>query len=299
MSDITFGDFPLDLLALQLVTGVALGAIYVLVGIGLSLIFGLMNVVNFAHGAFFMAGAYVGVFLYGYTGNFWISLVAAPLAMGLLGLVVERVLVRPLYGRGIDDPLLLTFGLSYVMVESVRIAFGLTGLPFGAPPELRGAVDIGIGYFPLYRLFLIAFSLVVVGALWLFIERTSFGLIIRAGARDPQIVQVLGIQISKVWLAVFGLGCALAGLAGVLAAPLQGVTPEMGIPVLAEAFVVTVVGGMGSLAGAVLAGLLVGVVVAMTSLVAPDMTKMAIFALMALVLLVRPRGLLGRAGALG
>jgi branched-chain amino acid transport system permease protein len=299
VSDITLGGFPLDLLALQLVTGVALGAIYVLVGIGLSLIFGLMNVVNFAHGAFFMAGAYVGVFLYGYTGNFWISLVAAPLAMGLLGLVVERVLVRPLYGRGIDDPLLLTFGLSYVMVESVRIAFGLTGLPFGAPPELRGAVDIGIGYFPLYRLFLIAFSLVVVGALWLFIERTSFGLIIRAGARDPQIVQVLGIQISKVWLAVFGLGCALAGLAGVLAAPLQGVTPEMGIPVLAEAFVVTVVGGMGSLAGAVLAGLLVGVVVAMTSLVAPDMTKMAIFALMALVLLVRPRGLLGRAGALG
>ncbi len=299
MSEITIGGFPLDLLALQLVTGIALGAIYVLVGIGLSLIFGLMNVVNFAHGAFFMVGAYVGVFLYGYTGSFWLSLVAAPLAMGLLGLAVERVLVRPLYGRGIDDPLLLTFGLSYVMVESVRIAFGLTGLPFGAPPELRGAVDLGIGYFPLYRLFLIAFALTVVGALWLFIERTSFGLVIRAGARDPQIVQVLGIEISKVWLAVFGLGCALAGLAGILAAPLQGVTPEMGIPVLAEAFVVTVVGGMGSLAGAVLAGLLVGIVVAMTSLVAPDMTKMAIFALMALVLLVRPRGLLGRAGALG
>ena len=299
MSDIAIGGFPLDLLALQLVTGIALGAIYVLVGIGLSLIFGLMNVVNFAHGAFFMVGAYAGVFLYGYTGSFWLSLVAAPLAMGLLGLAVERVLVRPLYGRGIDDPLLLTFGLSYVMVESVRIACGLTGLPFGAPPELRGAVDIGIGYFPLYRLFLIVFSLAVVGALWLFIERTPFGLVIRAGARDPQIVQVLGIEISKVWLAVFGLGCALAGLAGILAAPLQGVTPEMGIPVLAEAFVVTVVGGMGSLAGAVLAGLVVGIVVAMTSLIAPDMTKMAIFALMALVLLVRPRGLLGRAGALG
>ena len=295
----TLGGFPLDLLALQVVTGIALGAIYVLVGIGLSLIFGLMNVVNFAHGAFFMAGAYVGVFLYGYTGSFWLSLVVAPLAIGLLGLVVERVLVRPLYGRGIDEPLLLTFGLSYVIVESVRIAFGLTGLPFGSPPALRGAVDIGVGYFPLYRLFLIAFSAVVIGALWLFIERTSYGLIIRAGARDPQIVQVLGIDISKVWLAIFGLGCALAGLAGILAAPLQGVTPEMGVPILAEAFVVTVVGGMGSLAGAVLAGLLVGIVVAMTSLVAPDLTKMAIFALMALVLLVRPRGLLGRAGALG
>ncbi|KMO40718.1 ABC transporter permease [Methylobacterium tarhaniae] len=299
MSELTLGGFPLDLLALQVVTGIALGAIYVLVGIGLSLIFGLMNVVNFAHGAFFMLGAYVGVFLYGYTGSFWLSLVAAPVAMGLLGLAVERVLVRPLYGRGIDDPLLLTFGLSYVMIEAVRIAFGLTGLPFGAPPELRGGIDIGIGYFPLYRLFLIVFAGLVVGALWLFIERTSFGLVIRAGARDPQIVQVLGIRISRVWLAIFGLGCALAGLAGILAAPLQGVTPEMGIPVLAEAFVVTVVGGMGSLAGAVLAGLIVGIVVAMTSLVAPDMTKMAIFALMALVLLVRPRGLLGRAGALG
>lgn len=295
----TIASYPIDLLALQLVTGVALGAIYVLVGIGLSLIFGLMNVVNFAHGAFFMAGAYVGVFLYGYTGNFWVSLVATPLLIGGLGLVVERVLVRPLYGRGIDDPLLLTFGLSYMIVESVRILFGLTGLPFSAPPALRGAVDIGIGYFPLYRLFLIGFTALVVGALWLFIERTSFGLVIRAGARDPQIVQVLGIDISKIWLAVFGLGCGLAGLAGILAAPLQGVTPEMGVPVLAEAFVVTVVGGMGSLAGAVLAGLLVGIVVAMTSLLAPDMTKMAIFALMALVLLVRPRGLLGRAGALG
>ena len=295
----TLAGFPLDLLALQLVTGLALGAIYVLVGIGLSLIFGLMNVVNFAHGAFFMLGAYVGVFLYGYTGSFWLSLVAAPLAMGILGLAVERALVRPLYGRGIDDPLLLTFGLSYVMVESVRIGFGLTGLPFGSPPALRGAIDIGIGYFPLYRLFLIGFTALVVTALYLLVERTSFGLVIRAGARDPQIVQVLGIDMSKIWLAIFGLGCGLAGLAGILAAPLQGVTPEMGVPVLAEAFVVTVVGGMGSLAGAVLAGLLVGIVVAMTSLVAPDLTKVAIFALMALVLLVRPRGLLGRAGALG
>ncbi|GJD47298.1 High-affinity branched-chain amino acid transport system permease protein LivH [Methylobacterium crusticola] len=295
----TLASLPLTLVALQVVTGIALGAIYVLVGIGLSLIFGLMNIVNFAHGAFFMAGAYVGVFLYGYTGNFWVSLVVAPVAIGLLGLAVERVLIRPLYGRGPDDPLLLTFGLAYVVVESVRILFGLTGLPFSAPPPLRGAVDIGIGYFPLYRLFLIGFVGLVVLGLWLLIERTRFGLIIRAGARDPQIVQVLGIDIGRVWLAVFGLGCALAGLAGILAAPLQGVTPEMGVPVLAEAFVVTVVGGMGSLAGAVLAGLLVGIVVAMTSLIAPDLTKMAIFAVMALVLLVRPRGLLGRAGAFG
>lgn len=289
----------LDLLALQLVTGIALGAIYVLLALGLSLIFGLLNVVNFAHGAFFMVGAYIGVFLFGLTGNFWVSLVLTPLGVGAIGLVVERVLLRPLYGRGIDYPLLLTFGLSYVFIEMIRILFGLTGIRFPTPPELRGAVNIGIGFFPLYRLFLIGITLAIVFALWFFIERTRYGLIIRAGARDPEIVKVLGIDVSKVWLLVFGIGTGIAGLSGVLAAPLQGVTPEMGIPVLAEAFVVTVVGGMGSLAGAVIAGLLVGVVVAMTSLFVPEMAKVSIFILMALVLLVRPRGLLGKAGALG
>lgn len=289
----------LDLLALQLVTGVALGAIYVLLALGLSLIFGLLNVVNFAHGAFFMVGAYLGVFLFGLTGSFWVSLVLTPLGVGVIGLAVERVLLRPLYGRGIDYPLLLTFGLSYVFIETIRILFGLTGLRFPTPPELRGAVNIGIGFFPLYRLFLIGVTAAIVIGLWFFIERTRYGLIIRAGARDPEIVRVLGIDVSKIWLLVFGIGTGIAGLSGVLAAPLQGITPEMGVPVLAEAFVVTVVGGMGSLAGAVIAGLLVGIVVAMTSLFVPEMAKVSIFILMALVLLVRPRGLLGRAGALG
>ena len=197
------GDITLQLLAVQLTTGIALGAVYALLALGLSLIFGMLNVVNFAHGAFYMVGAFMGVYFLGLTGSFWLSLVLTPLAVGAVGLLVERFLVRPLYGRGIDDPLLLTFGLSYMIVETVRILFGLTGMPFSAPPILRGAVDIGIGYFPLYRLFLIVFAGLVVGALWLFIERTSFGLIIRAGARDPQIVQVLGIDISKIWLVVF------------------------------------------------------------------------------------------------
>ncbi len=286
----------LDLLLLQIVTGVALGSIFVLLAIGLSLIFGMLTVVNFAHGAFFMGGAYLGVFLYGLTKNFWVCLVLVPLGIGLLGLVVERFLVRPLYGRNIDDPLLLTFGLGYIFVETVRILFGLNGIPFSTPAGLRGAVDLGIGYFPLYRLFLIIATAVIVLGLWLFIEKTKYGLIIRAGARDPEIVRVLGIDVSKIWLLVFGLGTGIAGLSGILAAPLQAVTPEMGIPVLAEAFVVTVVGGMGSLVGAVVAGLLVGIVVAMTSLFAPEMAKVSIFALMALVLLVRPQGLFGRPG---
>ena len=285
-----------DLIALQLFTGLALGAIYVLFAIGLSLIFGMLTVVNFAHGAFYMVGAYVGLFLVSMGGNFWLCLVAVPLVVGSCGMLVERFLVRPLYGRGIDYPLLLTFGLSYIMVELVRIAFGTSGYPFDTPDLLQGAVDIGVGYFPLYRLFVIGATAVVLLALWLVLERTSFGLIIRAGARDPQIVRVLGVDVGRVWLIVFGIGTAIAGFAGLLAAPLQGVIPEMGSTILAEAFVVTVVGGMGSIGGAVLAGLLVGVVVSMTSLFAPEMAKVSIFALMAIVLLIRPQGFFGRAG---
>jgi branched-chain amino acid transport system permease protein len=292
-------DLPPSLYALQAFTGLALGAVYVLLATGLSLIFGMLTVVNFAHGSFFMLGAYVGLFLFGVTGDFWSCLVGVPLIVGLCGVLVEWSLVRRLYSRGIDDPLLLTFGLSYVIVELVRIVWGKQGLPFDTPEALQGAVDIGVGYFPLYRLFVIGVTAVILLALWLLIERTRFGLIIRAGARDPQIVRVLGIDVSRVWLVVFGLGTGIAGVAGLLAAPLQGVGPEMGTTVLAEAFVVTVVGGMGSLVGAVVAGLLIGVTVSMTSLFAPEMAKVSIFALMAVVLLIRPQGLFGRPGLMG
>ena len=285
-----------DLLALQLFTGLALGAIYVLLALGMSLLFGMLTVVNFAHGAFYMLGAYAGVFLLSIGVNFWFCLLFAPLLVGSLGLLCERFLIRHLYGRGIDYPLLLTFGLSYIMIEMVRILFGTQGLPFDTPDALQGASDIIIGYFPTYRLFVIAVAIVVIVALWLFLERTPYGLIIRAGARDPQIVRILGIDVARVWLVVFGIGTGLAALAGLLAAPLQGASPEMGSSILAEAFVVTVVGGMGSLVGAVVAGLLVGVVVAMTSLFAPEFAQVAIFALMAIVLLIRPQGFFGRAG---
>lgn len=290
------GDITPQLLAVQMVTGIALGAVYALLAIGLSLIFGMLTVVNFAHGAFFMVGAFLGVYFYGLTGSFWFSLLLVPLATGLIGLVTERVLVRPLYGRGIDYPLLLTFGLSYVLVDAMRFLFGIEGLPSSTPAELRGATDLGIGMFPTYRLFLIGAAAAVIGALWLFIEKTRYGLIIRAGARDPEIVRVLGIDVAKVWLLVFGIGTAIAGLAGALAAPTRAVNPEMGITVLAESFVVTVVGGMGSLPGAVVAGLLVGVVFSLTSLIAPDLAELSIFVLMAVVLLLRPQGFFGKAG---
>ncbi|MDQ3921218.1 MAG: branched-chain amino acid ABC transporter permease [Actinomycetota bacterium] len=288
-----------QLLGLQFFTGLALGSVFVLLATGLSLIFGLLGIVNFAHGAFFMVGAYVGVYFLSLTDSFWIALVGTPLAVGAIGLVVERFLIRPLYGRGFDYPLLLTFGLGYVLVEVVRIVFGSEGVPFETPDALAGAVDIGVGFFPLYRLFVIAATAVILISLWLFIERTRYGLIIRAGARDPEIVRILGINVARVWLLVFGLGTALAALGGVLAAPMRTVNPEMGVTVLVEAFVVTVIGGMGSLIGAVVAGLLVGVVVSLTSLWAPEMATISMFALMALVLLVRPRGLFGRAGFAG
>ena len=293
------GGFPIDLLALQLFTGLALGSVFVLLAVGLSLIFGLLTVVNFAHGAFYMLGAYAGVFFIGYLGNFWLTLAVVPFAVGAVGLGVERWLVRPLYGRGIDYPLMLTFGLAYILVEVVRILFGAEGMPFNAPDALQGAVNIGVGYFPAYRLFVIAATAVLVVALWLLLEKTSYGLVIRAGGRDSEIVRVLGIDISLVWLVVFGLGTAVAGLAGVLSAPMRSVFPDMGTTVLVEAFVVTVVGGMGSLVGAVVAGLLVGIVVSMTSLFAPAMAEVSMFALMALVLLVRPQGLFGKKGLMG
>ena len=289
-------DVTPQLLALQLMTGIALGAVYALLAIGLSLIFGMLTVVNFAHGAFFMVGAFLGVYSLTLTGNFWFSLLAVPLATGAIGLVSERFLVRPLYGRGIDYPLLLTFGLSYVLIDVMRFVFGIEGLPSSTPNELKGSVFLGFGHFPLYRLFLIAATAVIVLALWLFIEKTRYGLIIRAGSRDAEIVKVLGIDIAKVWWLVFGIGTAIAGLSGLLAAPTRAVNPEMGIPILAESFVVTVVGGMGSLPGAVVAGLLVGIVFAMTSLFAPAYAELSIFVLMAVVLLIRPQGFFGKAG---
>ncbi|HEX2724285.1 MAG TPA: branched-chain amino acid ABC transporter permease [Beijerinckiaceae bacterium] len=286
----------LDLFLLQLFTGLALGSIFVLVALGISLIFGLLTIVNFAHSQFFMLGAYVGAFALALSGNFWFALFAVPLVVGALGMLSERFLVRPLYGRGIDYPLLLTYGLGLIILDAVRIFAGTEGIPFPAPEALSGAVDLGFFFFPKYRLFLILVTAVLLAALWFLLEKTPYGLIIRAGARDQEIVQVLGVNISRVWLVVFGIGVALAGLAGVLAAPIRGVFPEMGVPVLVEAFVVTVVGGMGSLLGAVVAGLLVGITVSFTSFYFPQMATLSMFLLMALVLVFRPRGLFGRAG---
>ncbi|MDR6757507.1 branched-chain amino acid transport system permease protein [Mycoplana sp. BE70] len=284
-----------ELIAMQLFSGLALGAILIMVALGLSIIFGMLGIVNFAHGALFMVGAYAGLYVAGLSGSFWWGLLIAPILIGAFGMLIERFLIRPLYGRSPDDPLLLTFGLGYVLVEAVRIFFGTDGIPFSTPAQLRGVVDLGIGFFPVYRLFVVGVVVLVLLLLWLGLEKTKFGLIVRAGSADPLIMRVLGVDIGRLWLIVFGIGVGITALGGVLAAPMRNVSPEMGSLVLAEAFVVTVIGGMGSLAGAVIAGLVVGVAVSMTSLFAPEMATIVMFALMALVLLVKPNGLYGRA----
>ncbi len=291
-------DISLATLSTQVFTGLVLGMIFVLLAVGLSLIFGLLTVVNFAHGSFFMLGAYFGFFLLGLTRNFWLALVAAPLMVGILGLIVERLLVRPLYGRSVDDPLLLTFGLSLVLIETARLIWGKIGVTFDPPRELSQAVNLGFTMFPAYRLFVIGVTGAVLVALWLFLGRTDLGLIIRAGSRDPLMVRALGIDLGRIRLLVFGIGALLAGLAGVLAGPMRGVYAEMGVTIVIESFVVIVVGGMGSLAGAVLAGVMIGEVVSLTTLVAPKLAEIMVFVVMAIVLLVRPSGLLGEAGLL-
>ena len=289
-------DVSLSALAAQVFTGLVLGMFFVLLAIGLSLIFGLMTVVNFAHGSFYMLGAYFGFFLLGVTRNFWVSLVVAPLMVGTLGLLIERFLIRRLYGRSPNDPLLLTFGLSLIMVEAARLIWGKIGLTLDPPRALARTLNLGFMTFPSYRLFVIVVTLLVLVALWLFLEKTNVGLIIRAGSRDPLMVRALGIDLSRIWLLVFGIGTALAGLAGILAGPMRGVYAEMGVTMVIESFVVVVVGGMGSLVGAVVAGVLMGQVVGLTTFFAPKAAEIMVFVVMAVVLLVRPSGLFGESG---
>jgi len=255
-----------------------------------------VTVVNFSHGALYMLGAYFTVFVLTYTRSFWLALAVAPILVGTLGLLVERFLIRRLYGRHPDDPLLLTFGLSLVLIETAKLIWGKVGLTLDPPRELSGAVNLGFMAFPAYRLFVIGVTVAVLIGLWAFVTRTNIGLIIRAGSRDPLMVRALGINLNRIWLLVFGIGCGLAGLAGALAGPMRGAYAEMGVTMVIESFVVVVVGGMGSLLGAVVAGIMIGQVVGITTFFAPKLAEIMVFVVMAVVLLVRPSGIFGEAG---
>jgi branched-chain amino acid transport system permease protein len=285
-----------DQLISQIVLGLVSGALLVLLALGLNLILGLLEFINFSHGALYMLGAYVTSYLVVVTGTFWWALVLVPLVMGLLGVGLERTLIRPMYGRDQVEALLLTFGLTYVIIEGVRMIAGSGGRRVTGPAVLDFQVPLGIGRpVPAYLLFVVVAVGLIVGGLWLFLQRTNVGLIVRAGIRDHVMIRALGVRFDRYRTLVFALGIAVAGLAGVLTGPITGVYPEMGADILVLTFVVVVVGGMGSFWGAVLAGLLIGVIVSLTTLYASIYAGIVPFVLMILVMSLRPRGLLGAA----
>lgn len=284
----------MDLLISQLALGLVSGALLVLLALGLNLIFGLLEFINFSHGALYMVGAYVTSYVAVATGSIWPALVVVPVVMTLLGVVLERTLIRPMYGRDQLDALLLTFGLTYVIIEGVRLIAGSGGRQVPAPGLLDFQIDLGpAGRVPVYLLFVVVAVGLVVGGLWLFLQRTNVGLIVRAGIRDQGMIRALGVPFDRYRTVVFAVGVAVAGVAGVLTGPITGVYPEMGADILILAFVVVVVGGMGSFWGAVVAGLLIGLLVAVTTLYASIYASIVPFVLMILVMTFRPRGLLG------
>jgi branched-chain amino acid transport system permease protein len=271
--------------------GLVSGTLYVTLALGLSIIFGLLGLVNFAHGVLYALGAYMALVFSGY--GFGVSLLLAPVAVALAAMVIEVLFLRRFYEGNPAYGLLFTFGLALFGQEAIRIIWGPAGIPFGIPDALRGSVDIFGFPYSTYRVFVVAVTAFVVAALWLFLNKTSVGLTIRAGTRDPEMVRMLGIGLKSRFTLVFSIGAALAALGGVLAAPLAGVQPAMGDNVLTAAFVVVVIGGLGSFWGPVVAGLLVGVVVGLTGVYWPPMAEASMFVLMVLVLLLRPRGLFG------
>jgi branched-chain amino acid transport system permease protein len=275
-----------------LLNGLVLGALYVLMALGLSIIFGMVGVINFAHGALFTLGAYTAYQVkdaLGFAG----ALVVAPVLVGVLGMLIEATLLRRLY---LEDPLqglLLTFGLAMVFEQGIRMLWGLSPKQFDAPAALTGVLALGGLTYSRYRSFILLSVVLLIVGLVLFLQKTAIGTIVRAGSRDPMMVRLLGISLKPVLTLVFGLGTALAAMAGVLSAPLAGVQPAMGINVGTAAFVVVTIGGLGSLAGAIVSGLLVGQVVSLSIYFQPRAAEASMYVLMAVVLLLRPRGLLG------
>jgi branched-chain amino acid transport system permease protein len=285
-----------SVILMQLFFGLALGSIFVLLASGLSIIYGLLDVVNFAHGAFAMLGAYVVFLAVSLSGSFAIGIVSAIVIVAIIGMMVEFFLLKPLYGKDPLLPLLLTFGLSVAIPDLIKIAFGLIGEPVPYPEALSGATTIGPLILSNYRLFIIFFTLAILVSLWLFLKKSDLGMIIRAATRDSLMVQVLGTNTSRIWTTGFAIGIGLAALAGAISVPMMSATPDMGVEMTMVAFVVTVVGGLGSLGGAIVGGLLIGVIVAFTSLIAGEYSSVAMYFCMAVVLLIRPRGLFGEIG---
>ncbi|WP_175776144.1 branched-chain amino acid ABC transporter permease [Burkholderia anthina] len=280
-----------DTLVSQAANGLVLGFVYVLIAVGLSITFGLLGIVNFAHGAFFALGAYFAFQLYQMFG--WPAVILAPVVVGVLGMVVEVVIIRRLYGKEPLSSLIVTFALALLIESLIRYFWGADGKPFNPPEFLSGIVEAGPLLITKYRVAVLVVTLGTLLVLAAFLAWTPYGRILRAGSRDSEMVELLGINLPRVLTGVFGLGCALAAIAGVLAAPLWTVSPSMSANAIMPAFVVVAIGGLGSFLGAVVAGLAVGIVTSITIQFQPDAAAASMYALMFVVMLLRPRGLFG------
>jgi branched-chain amino acid transport system permease protein len=279
----------------QLLIGLINGSFYALLSLGLAVIFGMLNIINFAHGAQYMMGAFMAFFLLQYVGlGYWWALVVAPLVVGATGIVIERLLLQWLYKLDHLYGLLLTFGLALILEGTFRNFFGSSGLPYAVPPSLQGGQNLGFMFLPNYRAWVIVFSLTVCLTTWFVIERTRLGAYLRAATENPTLVRAFGINVPRMITLTYGFGVGLAAFAGVMAAPIYNVSPNMGSELIIVVFAVVVIGGMGSILGSVITGLGLGIVEGLTRVFYPEASKIVVFVIMVIVLMFRPAGLFGK-----
>ena len=280
----------------QFFNGLALGALLALISSGLTIIYGTLGVLNLAHGAMFMVGGYAGYVVWTATHSFGLAVVGGAGFMGLVGVAMEWAVIRHFYQRPPEDQILVTFGIGIVMVETVRLLFGGMSMLVPPPAWAAGVTPMGFLIYPTYRIAVLGIAAVALGLLYLLLYRTRLGMIVRAGIEDSGMVNMLGINVYRVFMLVFGIGAMAAGFAGIINAPVVAPTPDVGETILVETFVVVVIGGIGSFPGAVLGGLISGEILSLTSMVDPSYSEVMLFAVMTLVLVLRPQGLLGLQG---
>ncbi len=280
----------------QFFNGLALGALLALISSGLTIIYGTLGVLNLAHGAMFMLGGYAGYVVWTLTGSFLLAVIGGAAFVGIVGVVMEFVVIRHFYPRPPEDQILVTFGLGIVLVELVRLSFGGLSVTVPAPSWAAGVTQMGFLFYPTYRIVVLLIAAIALGVLYLLLYRTKLGMIVRAGIEDSGMVNILGINVYRVFLLVFGIGAMAAGFAGIINAPVVAPTPDVGETILVETFVVVVIGGIGSFPGAVLGGLIAGEILSITSAIDPSYSQVMLFVVMTLVLVLRPEGLLGLRG---
>ncbi|MDX8503177.1 branched-chain amino acid ABC transporter permease [Mesorhizobium sp. VK4C] len=286
---------PIQALLGQLLVGLINGSFYAMLSLGLAVIFGLLRIINFAHGALYMLGAFIGYLLLVHLGiGYWPALIIVPLAVGLFGIVVERLALSRLYRLDPLYGLLFTFGLALVIEGVFRYYYGVSGNPYAVPALLAGGTNLGFMFLPNYRGWVVLASLIVCIGTWLLIEKTRLGSYLRAATENPELVQAFGVNVPLLLTLTYGLGAALAGMAGILAAPVYQVSPLMGSDLIIVVFAVVVVGGMGSILGAIVTGYMLGLAEGLTKVFYPEASNLVVFVIMAIVLLLRPTGLFGR-----